>query len=211
MKKNIDKKILIIVGVVIVVLLLLLSTLRHFRNFEDASLVTNKKDIFSVSDLKAGKLKFGSTEDEVLSVLGKPKKETQSKKDIYKYKTLSYNGIEVTLKENYDDYILTAVEITSSKYKVGRNIKVNSSIYKAVKKYKVENKKGTYIYGNYTVDKLDSSDVSENIYMAVRGSKEVVYINKDAKVEGVRTNIARLTLTYKKGKIKKISWSYDFE
>lgn len=211
MKKDIDKKILLIVGVVIVVLLLLLATLRHFRNFEDAKLIRNKKDIFSVSDLKFGKLKFGSTEDEVISVLGKSKEKIESKKGIYSYKILKYDDIEVTLKENYDDYILVGVETTSSKYKFGRNIKVNSSIYKAVKKYKVENKKGTYIYGNYTVDKLDSSDVSENIYMAVRGSEEVVYINKDAQVDGIKTNIARLTLTYKKGKIKKISWSYDFE
>ena len=100
---------------------------------------------------------------------------------------------------------------SNNKYKVSRNIKVNDKIIKTIKKFKVENKKGTYLYGNYSVDALNEEEIKDTIYLGIRNDKEVVYINRDALVGDTVSNISRLNISYKYGKITKISWSYDFE
>ena len=107
--------------------------------------------------------------------------------------------------------MLTKVEVTNNKYKVSRNIKVNDKIIKTIKKFKVENKKGTYLYGNYSVDALNEEEIKDTIYLGIRNDKEVAYINRDALVGDTVSNISRLNISYKYGKITKISWSYDFE
>lgn len=156
-------------------------------------------------------IKYSDTEKDIIKKLGKPKKEDKIKQDIYKYKILHYNGLTLTLKENYNDYMLVKAEIESKKYKTSRDIKVGDSILNVMKKYKVQNERGTYIYGNYSTDALSDSEIKENIYFGVRSAKEVVYVNRDAKVDNNRSNIARLNISYKYGKVKKITWSYDFK
>ena len=47
--------------------------------------------------------------------------------------------------------------------------------------------------------------------MAIRSKNEVVFINKDASIDGSVVNIARLNISYKNGKVNKIIWSYDVE
>lgn len=206
-----DKLILKITSIIIVILLILLLASRDYREFDTVMVSKNNNKIFSMSDLVIDGVKYGTSEKEVKKKFGTPVKEDKITKDKYSYKILEYKGLKLTLKENYSDYMLTKVEVTNNKYKVSRNIKVNDKIIKTIKKFKVENKKGTYLYGNYSVDALNEEEIKDTIYLGIRNDKEVVYINRDALVGDTVSNISRLNISYKYGKITKISWSYDFE
>lgn len=206
-----DKLILKITSIIIVILLILLLASRNYREFDTVMVSKNNNKIFSMSDLVIDGVKYGTSEKEVKKKFGTPVKEDKTTKDKYSYKILEYKGLKLTLKENYSDYMLTKVEVTNNKYKVSRNIKVNDKIIKTIKKFKVENKKGTYLYGNYSVDALNEEEIKDTIYLGIRNDKEVVYINRDALVGDTVSNISRLNISYKYGKITKISWSYDFE
>lgn len=206
-----DKIMLVITSLVIAILLSLLVASRNYRDFSAINIKTNNKTIFSISDLTINNLKYGDNEEKVLKELGTPIKESNETKDKYSYKELEYNNLKITLRENYDDYILTGVEIKSDKYVINRNIKIGNSIVKTMKKFKVENKSGQYLYGNYSIGSLSDEEITDTIYFGVRNNKKVVYVNKDATVNDMYSNISKLTLDYKKGKITKITWSYDFE
>ena len=206
-----DKIMLVITSLVIVILLSLLIASRNYRDFSAINIKTNNKTIFSISDLTINNLKYGDNEEKVLKELGTPIKESNKTRDKYSYKELEYNNLKITLRENYDDYILTGVEIKSDKYVINRNIKIGNSIVKTMKKFKVENKSGQYLYGNYSIGSLSDEEITDTIYFGVRNNKKVVYVNKDATVNDMYSNISKLTLDYKKGKITKITWSYDFE
>lgn len=206
-----DKLILKITSIIIVILLILLLASRNYREFDTVMVSKNNNKIFSMSDLVIDGVKYGTSEKEVKKKFGTPVKEDKITKDKYSYKILEYKGLKLTLKENYSDYMLTGVEVTNNKYKVSRNIKVNDKIIKTIKKFKVDNKKGTYLYGNYSVDALNEEEIKDTIYLGIRNDKEVVYINRDALVGDTASNISRLNISYKYGKITKISWSYDFE
>ena len=206
-----DKLILKITSIIIVILLILLFASRNYREFDTVMVSKNNNKIFSMSDLVIDGVKYGTSEKEVKKKFGTPVKEDKITKDKYSYKILEYKGLKLTLKENYSDYMLTKVEVTNNKYTVSRNIKVNDKIIKTIKKFKVENKKGTYLYGNYSVDALNEEEIKDTIYLGIRNDKEVVYINRDALVGDTVSNISRLNISYKYGKITKISWSYDFE
>ena len=206
-----DKLILKITSIIIVILLILLFASRNYREFDTVMVSKNNNKIFSMSDLVIDGVKYGTSEKEVKKKFGTPVKEDKITKDKYSYKILEYKGLKLTLKENYSDYMLTKVEVTNNKYEVSRNIKVNDKIIKTIKKFKVENKKGTYLYGNYSVDALNEEEIKDTIYLGIRNDKEVAYINRDALVGDTVSNISRLNISYKYGKITKISWSYDFE
>lgn len=206
-----DKLILKITSIIIVILLILLLVSRNYREFDTVMVSKNNNKIFSMSDLVIDGVKYGTSEKEVKKKFGTPVKEDKTTKDKYSYKILEYKGLKLTLKENYSEYMLTGVEVTNNKYTVSRNIKVNDKIIKTIKKFKVENKKGTYLYGNYSVDALNEEEIKDTIYLGIRNDKEVVYINRDALVGDTISNISRLNISYKYGKITKISWSYDFE
>lgn len=206
-----DKLILKITSIIIVILLILLLASRNYREFDTVMVSKNNNKIFSMSDLVIDGVKYGTSEKEVKKKFGTPVKEDKITKDKYSYKILEYKGLKLTLKENYSEYMLTKVEVTNNKYTVSRNIKVNDKIIKTIKKFKVENKKGTYLYGNYSVDALNEEEIKDTIYLGIRNDKEVVYINRDALVGDTVSNISRLNISYKYGKITKISWSYDFE
>lgn len=206
-----DKLILKITSIIIVILLILLLASRNYREFDTVMVSKNNNKIFSMSDLVIDGVKYGTSEKEVKKKFGTPVKEDKTTKDKYSYKILEYKGLKLTLKENYSEYMLTGVEVTNNKYKVSRNIKVNDKIIKTIKKFKVENKKGTYLYGNYSVDALNEEEIKDTIYLGIRNDKEVVYINRDALVGDTVSNISRLNISYRYGKITKISWSYDFE
>lgn len=199
----------VIVGLIIASLAFLLIIASYFRDFGKIKLSTNSKNIFTIEDLKINDLKFKSTEKEVKASLGEPKDTKEEVDGIYKYKKLTYSGLTVTLKEYYDDFILSKIEVTSKKYTTSRGIKVGNKITKALKNYKIENKEGAYLYGNYTKDVLKDSENKENVYFGVRSSENILYVNRDAVIDGTPTNIAKLDIVYKNGVIKKITWSYD--
>ena len=209
-KKN-EEKVFVLSVIVIILLSLLLIISRNFGTFNNVSIRKNNKDIFSVSDLTVNNLKFSDTQKKVEKELGKPLKEEEYVENNFKYKKLKYDGITLILKENYDDFILVKVEITSKKYKISRNIKVNNRILRVIKKFKVDNNNGTYLYGNYTIEQLSNPELKDNVYAGVRSSKEIVYVNKDAKVGNADSNIARLNISYNRGKVTKIVWSYDYK
>lgn len=204
-----QKKLFIIAVAVVLVLSLLLIIAKNFGSFENVRMRQNNKTIFSATDLTVNNLKFSDTEKNVKKELGKPNKEEKKQNGVYEYKILYYDGLKLTLKENYNDFMLVGAEITSSKYKVNRNLKVNKSITSAIRKFKVKYSTGTYLYGNYSTDALGSTEITENIYFGVRNKNEVVYVYRDAVIEGMPTNTAKLNISYKHGKITKITWKYD--
>lgn len=208
-KKN--KILLLVMIVIIVIFIAALIISKFYGDYSNVGLKQNDKTIFSINDLIVGDLEYGYTEDQIKKKMGTPIKEKSLKNDIYNYKELYYDGVIFTLKENYEDYMLVKAEITSSKYKTSRKIKIGDDILDVINSYKVENKNGTYIYGNYSADSLNETEITDNIYFAVRSKDEVVYINRDAVVGGLKSNIARLNISYKHGKVTKIIWSYDFK
>ena len=44
---------------------------------------------------------------------------------------------------------------------INRNIKIGNSIVKTMKKFKVENKSGQYLYGNYSIGSLSDEEISK--------------------------------------------------
>ena len=192
-----DKIMLLITSIIIVILLSLLIVSRNYRDFSLVNLKTNNKTIFSVSDLKINDLNYGDKEEKIRKSLGTPNKERNITKDKYSYKELIYDGLTVTLKEFYNDYMLVGVKVTSNKYNVARDIKVNDSITKTMKKFKVQNKKGTYMYGNYTFKALSDNEITETIYFGARNSSKILYVNKDAIVNNEKSNISKLNIYYK--------------
>lgn len=210
-KKKLEKKqkiFLLVVGIIVILsLLLILSGL--FGNYESVKLKKNDKDIFTIKDLTVNNLRFLSTSDEVIKELGKPKNVKEITKNNYKYQEYYYSGLKLTLKENYEDYCLVGAEISSSKYKTSRNIRVGNKVMNVINKYNVENETGNYIYKNYTIDALNDNLVKDNAYFSFRTNKEIRYYNKDAVIEGSPTNHAKLSFNYRFGRISKITWSYD--
>ena len=205
------KKILKISIILLVILGIVSLILGNYKDYTEVRLRKNNKMIFSIADLKVDDLKYGDMENDIKKKIGKPKKEKKIKKDIYEYKKLHYNGMTLTLRENYDDFMLVKAEVTGKKYNVSRDIKVGNNVKKVMNKYNVETEVGTYIYGNYSIDALDESEITENIYQGIRDKKNIIYINRDAKIDGEKVNVAKLVINYKKGRVNKITWSYDFQ
>lgn len=203
------KKILIVALVLVIILSIIQTIIRNNKDYSSISIKTNNKEIFTINDLKVNNLGFGSSEKEIKEELGKPKTEKKETKDVYKYKELTYKGLKLTLRENYKEYILVGAEISSSRYKVGRKVRVGKNIEKVMKEFRIRNKKGNYLYGNYTAETLKQEEIKENIYFGLRTKKQVMYINRD-RVDSGKTNVAELNIKYSKGKVSNIKWSYDF-
>ena len=203
--------IFLLVAGVLVILSLLLIISGRFGNFEKVKVRQNNKEIFTIKDLTINNLKFGSTSSEVQKELGKPTKEKRVIENNYEYLILEYPGCKLTLRENYDEYILVKAEITSNRYTTSRKIKVGNRILSAVKKYNVSISEGNYLYKNYNLEALSENLVKDNVYFGIRNTNEVRYYNRDAVVDGQKSNTAILKFEYNKGKITKIIWSYDFE
>ena len=207
-KKN-EKKVILCLSLFILLILILCDVIGYNRNFEKIKLSTNNEKIFTVDDLVINDLKFGEAEKNIKEKLGNPKKESTKTIDKYTYKILEYDKLTLTLKENYNSYILTKADINSSKYTTSRNLEVGNKISTVFSKFKVENNYGAYLYGNYTNNSLNDNSIVENIYYGIRSNKNVLFINKDKKIENIPTNIAKLNIEYKNGKITRITWSYD--
>ena len=195
----------------LIIIIMLIVFFSYLKNFGEITLKSNKKDIFSINDLIINNLKYGDYEKDVIKELGKAKSIKKETINNYEYKILSYDGLKIYLKEYYEDYKLSKVEITSKKYYVSRNIRVGKKITNVFKKYRVDNKNGAYIYGNYTNKSLYEKDIDGNIYYGVRSNENILFINRDSKVDNLPTNIAKLNIEYKKGIIRKITWSYDID
>ena len=208
-KKN--KVITIILFVSILLLIFLLILASYFRNFGNITLTKNTKEMFSIGDLTVNDVKYGDKESTIIKSLGYPEKEKKMTKGSYKYKNYIYDGLKLTLKENQDNYVLVKAEITSGKYKTSRNVKVNQKITKVLKKYRIDNKQGPYMYQNYSKKALSSIENKSNIFFGVRSSKNILYVNRDKVIEELPTNIASLNIEYKHGVVKKIIWSYDVQ
>ena len=210
-KKRDYIKILKISIIVVVILGIVSIVLGNYKDYTEVKLRKNNKTIFSIADLKVDDLKYGDMEKEVKKKIGKPEKEKKIKKDIYEYKELYYKGLTLTLRENYDDFMLVKAEVTGRNYNVSRDIRIGNKIKSVMNKFNVENEIGTYIYGNYSIDALDESEITGTIYQGIRDKENVIYINRDSKVDGEKVNIAKMVIKYKKGRVKKITWSYDFQ
>lgn len=208
---NIHVKVIAACAAIAIILIVGLTVTNINKDYTKVVLRKNDKTIFSVSDLTLGKLKYGDNLKKVKKQLGEPTKENDKKKNFYNYKILEYKGIRLTLRENYDDFMLTGVEITNNRYSAPRNIEIGDKITKVIKKFKVENKTGVYMYGNYSTGTLLNHEVKENVYIGLRTKKQLEYVNRDAIYDSGKVNIARLNINYKKGKVTKIMWSYDFE
>lgn len=206
-----SKNMLIAIVVLVLALIMMIIVDRGTRDYATISLRTNRKTIFTMSDLKLNDLKFGSTQSQVIKALGKPKKESEYEKHNFKYKKYEYEKLTITLREYYSDYMLVGIETTSNKYKTGRNIKVGSNISTVMKSYSVKNSMSNYLYGNYTASSLNKSSNTKNIYFGLRSRKQVVYVNRDEVIDKNYVNVSRIIYSYKRGKVNKIIWSYDYE
>lgn len=206
-----NKKIKLAIGlallVVIIVLVILIAS--YFKDYGKSPLTPNNNAVFTVDDLRIDSLKYGSTEKEVLEKYGKPNTVKEETKEIYKYKVLTYSGLVLTLKENYNDYILCKIEVTSNKYLLSRGVKVGKKITYVFNNFYVENPLSTYMYANYTNKALNDKEIKDNIRYGVRTSENVLYVNRDKVVEEMPTYIAKLNILYSNGIIYKVTWSYD--
>ena len=211
-ESNNNKLKILIVAFILVFLIGLIVYAKNFRNFSNITLRENNKEIFKVTDLVVGDIKYLDKEKIIVKKLGKPKKSYLEVSKGYLYKIYKYDGLKLTLKENYNDYVLVGAESTSRKYKFSRKLKVGSKITKVLKSYRVDNKKGTYMYGKYSRSALNDLAVTKDIYLGYREKDVVEYINRDAIVDKSEPVMeSRIKYEYKYGKVKKISWKYDVE
>ena len=215
-KMNITKKDLkvLLSIIVLVFLIFLILYVRNFRNFAEVKLGTNKKKIFTISDLKINDLKYSSTEEEVIKSLGKANKTEELSANGFEYKILRYKDLNITLREHYDDYVLVGVETTSNNYKMSRNLKVGSNINKVFNKYRIDYKSGNYLYGNYKYEEMVDKSINNNIYMGIRTKSKVSYYNMDPRPDDDMfplNSLAKIEFEYKNGTVTKITWSYDYE
>lgn len=209
-KKNNFK--IIIISFVLLLIIGLMIYAKNFRNFSSISLRKNDKEMLTINDLVVGKINYLDNEKKVNSVLGKPTTESTKIIGSYQYKIKKYDGLTVTMKENYDDYVVTKIELTSKSYETGRDIKIGDAITKVLKSYRVDNSKGTYMYGNSKIDALNDYSLTKVLYMGYRDKEKVEYAVRDSIVDkSSPILIERITYEYKRGKIKKITWSYDVE
>ena len=210
-QNKINRKVKLAIGlallVIVIVLLILIAS--YYKDYGKSPLNTNNNAVFNIDDLKLNNLKYGSTEKEVIDELGNPLKEKKETKDVYNYKILTYSGATVTLKENYNDFILCKVEVTSSKYILSRGVKVGKKITYVFNNFYVENPLSAYMYGNYTNKALKDKEITDNIRYGIRTSENVLYVNRDKVVDGLPIYIAKLDIQYENGTIYKITWSYD--
>ena len=201
--------------ITIIVLVFLLGTAiviaQFFEDFENVRIRKSNKTIFTSSDLTISKLSYNTNEKEIKKNFKKLKKETTYEENGYKYKKLEYKKLTLTLKENYDDFVLCKVETTSRKYLFSRNIRVGDSINKTARKYRVEKSKGNYLYGNYTMDALNNNETDKQIYFGVRTKDKLMYLNRDNVENRKYSYISKITFDVKHGKVSKISWSYDIK
>ncbi|MBR3117155.1 MAG: hypothetical protein IKF36_04700 [Bacilli bacterium] len=205
------RKAILLFSLMLLFVIALLVVASYFRNFAEIKLAVNEKKIFTIEDLIVNDLKYGDNEAAVTKSLGKPKSEEEKGINKYDYKILKYDGLTVYLKESYNDFVLSKVEIYSGKYETSRGLKVGSKITKVFNSFKVENSSGAYMYGNYTNKALKDSEIKDNIYYGVRSKENVLYVNRDEIIDGIPTNIAKLDIKYSNGIIKNITWSYDVE
>lgn len=216
MKKNRDeksnKKKIIIVSFILLLIIGLMIYAENFRNFSSIYLMKNKKEMLDINDLVVGDIKYLDNEKKVNSVLGKPSTESTKIIGSYQYKIKKYDGLIVTMKENYDDFVVVKIELTSKKYKTGRNIKIGDGITKVLRNYRVDNSRGTYMYGNSKIDALNDKSLTKTLYTGYRDKEKVEYAVRDSISDrNSPVLIERITYEYTRGKIKKITWSYDVE
>ena len=216
MKKNRDeksnKKKIIIVSFILLLIIGLMIYAENFRNFSSIYLMKNKKEMLDINDLVVGDIKYLDNEKKVNSVLGKPSTESTKIIGNYQYKIKKYDGLIVTMKENYDDFVVVKIELTSKKYKTGRNIKIGDGITKVLRNYRVDNSRGTYMYGNSKIDALNDKSLTKTLYTGYRDKEKVEYAVRDSISDrNSPVLIERITYEYTRGKIKKITWSYDVE
>lgn len=207
---NINKKNITIIMCIFIVLLIILLGISNNKDILNVKLKTNNKEIFSVDDLKVNDLKFGSTQSQIKKALGKPKKITNKKRNSFQYKIYEYNGLKLTLREFYSDYILVGTEIKDRKFKTSRNIRVGNKITKVINSYNIKNSTGNYLYGNYKLNSLTNKNTTDNIFLGIRSSKQIMYVNRDAITDNPYVNVAKIVYDYKNGRITKIKWLYDF-
>ena len=195
---------LVIYGVIVLV--------KNYKDYTSVELNTNNNSIFTVTDLTVRNAVYGDLEDVAVTEFGNPKKIEKFKDNKQNYKTYYYDGLELTFKENNDVYILMKVVVTSEDYLVSRNIKVGNQINEVMNKFLVEKKTGTYLYGNYKENALNSKKVNENIFYGKRDKNIVYYLYMDVPYKkGYVTwndDIAQLTFKVKSGKVKQIEWMY---
>lgn len=203
---------IVLISFILVFFIGLIIYARNFRNFSTITLMSNKKTYYNVSDLVVNDIKYLDNEKTVEKKLGKPKKESTKVIGNYLYKIKKYDGLTITLKEDYSDFKVSKVEVTGRKYKTGRKIKVGNKITKVFRSYKVKNKKGNYMYGNYTAKVLNDRAVKKEVYFGHREKDYVEYVIRDAITDSSSPVMtSRVRYDYKYGKIRKITWSYDVE
>ena len=213
--KKLNKKQLkiILISFILLLILLLVIYIMNFRDFSNISLGTNDKGVFTNKDLAIGDIKYLDNEKQVEKILGKTKKDKEFTANNYSYKIKNYNGLKVTLKEDYDDYVVVKIELTNKKYKTGRNLKVGSRITTVMKKYRIDNKKGNYLYGKYTLENLKTKTIKDSIYIGYREEGKVTYYSRD-ELDSTDDISMLSKIEYKYngfGKVTKITWSYDRE
>lgn len=209
------KKYILFLGIfILIIILIAIFVSIKYSDFYKMSLSKNKKAEFSMDDLLIDDLSYKDDEKKLVKKYGKPNSSKEFTNNGYKYKLYKYDGMDVTLKEFYDDYRIQGVSVTSRKYKVSRDIKVGNRVSKVVKKYRIANKKSNYMYGNYSSKALEDTSNLDNIYFGKRTKSKIEYVNRDQNISQdtfIPTNIAKLTINYKNNRVTKISWSYDLQ
>lgn len=221
MKKNKKKKTteknnkylkILLISFILIFLIGLIVYAKNFRDFSSMTLRTNNKDYYNINDLVINDIKYLDNEAKVDKAFGKANKVETKVIGSYKYKIKKYKGLTLTLKENYEDFVLVKVEVTSKDYKLGRNLGVGKKISKVLRSYRVNKSKSPYMYGNYKRDVLGDKSVKKEIYYGYRDKTFVEYVVRDAYTsEDSSIMLSKIVYEYKYGKVTKVTWSYDVQ
>lgn len=203
---------IIICLVIAIIIYLILIIITNSNNFKNKTLNANTNSIFTINDLSINNSKYKDILNSVVTEFGTPNKVEEFKDNKINYKTYYYDGLELTFKEEQEEFILMKVKLTSKDYTISRNIKIGDNINNVMNKFLIINEKGSYLYGNYTENNINGKKVKENIYYGKREKNIVyyLYMEEPYKKEYASYNDDIVTLTFKVSynKVKEIEWIY---
>ena len=182
---------IVILGLLVLTIIIIIFLNMNSLNNDKNKLYPNNDYIFTYND---SQLKNSDFVMPYINLIGE---------DIYNInqdiKALYYeNDI---LKEGYLNY----------KYYINDDI-ISLIIEKYL--YSVNDFPSNVYFYNFSISNkkaLSDNEITETIYFGARNSSKILYVNKDATVNNEKSNISKLNIYYKLGKITKIEWSYDFE
>ena len=119
MKKNRIIQVLkcLVIAIIIYLVLVIVTSSNSFKN---KTLNSNTNSMFTITDLTINNSKYKDILNSVITEFGLPLKIEEFNDNDVKYKAYTYDGLELTFKEENSQYILMKAKVSSDKYHISK-------------------------------------------------------------------------------------------